>query len=134
MINEWLKKYSELKDQEKQLKAQMTETANNLKTYLQDNSIEEYVNDGIKISYKPTEKSSVNEERLIAKIKKLARSEKDLEKRKLLKSSIKKVEAIDENVLEELIYTNVINSQELEECYESKVTYTLRLAQPKNKK
>lgn len=134
MINEWLKEYSQLKEQEKELKAKLAAASGEIKSYLEKEEKEEYCYDGIKITYKPTEKVSMNEEKLILTLKKLARTTKDLELRKVIKSSIKKVEAVDENVLEELIYNGTIDSSQLEECYESKISYTLRLTQPKNKK
>lgn len=127
----WLVKYNELKDAEKKLKAELGDLGDGIKAYLTTHELEEFSHEGLKISYKPTEKSTVNEQLLIKTLKKLATKEKDAGVRKSIRACIKKVEAIDETNLETLIYNGIIPSEELEKCTENKTIYTLRLGKVK---
>lgn len=131
MMKEWLNDYAKLKEQEKELKAKITETGGKIKDYLVANKLEEFSDNGYKITYKGSERITVVEERLITTLKKLARQNKDADTKKLIRACIKKVEAVDEHLLEELVYNGTIDSESLEPCYESKMVYTLRLSKSK---
>lgn len=132
-INKLLQQYSEGKQKEKELKARLNEIGVQLKEYMTNNSIQEYENGELKLSYKPTEKSSINEDKLIGVIKRLARAEKDKEIKAQIKSCIVKTESIDEDTLENLIYSGVISAEDITECYTSKTIWTLRLGKSKKK-
>lgn len=132
-LNEVLDKYSVSKDKEKEVKAELSTLGQQLKDILSENDLEEYEFGGLKISYKPSEKSTVNEDKLINTIKKLARNTKDKDLKATIRESVIKVEAINEHHLETLLYDGTINPQDIAECYESKTTWTLRLGKSKKK-
>lgn len=130
-FKETVQQYFDLKAKEKELKAEIDFAGGEIKKYLTENKLEEFDADGVKVTYKGSERSSINEEKLIKTIKKIANNTDDKEVKKVIKSCIKKVETIDEPTLETLIYNNVIDSSDLECCYESKMIYTLRVQKAK---
>lgn len=125
--------YSQAKDDEKLIKGNLTKLGDQIKEILQANSLEEFEYGGLKISYKSSEKSSINEEKLIGVIKKLARKTKDSDKKLRIRDCIVKVEAIDERQLETLMYDGTVTPEDIAECYESKITWTLRLGKATKK-
>lgn len=133
ILNKLIGQYSQSKDKEKEVKAQLNELGTQLKELLTANELQEYEFGGLKISYKPSEKSTVNEEKLITTIKKLARATKDKDMKAKIKAAVIKVEAIDEHHLETLIYDGTVTPEDIAECYESKVTWTLRLGKASKK-
>lgn len=133
ILNKLIGKYSQSKDKEKEVKAELNELGTQLKELLTANDLQEYEFGGLKISYKPSEKSTVNEEKLITTIKKLARATKDKDMKAKIKAAVIKVEAIDEHHLETLIYDGTVTPEDIAECYESKVTWTLRLGKASKK-
>ena len=133
ILNKLIGQYSQSKDKEKEVKAELNELGTQLKELLTANDLQEYEFGGLKISYKPSEKSTVNEEKLITTIKKLARATKDKDMKAKIKAAVIKVEAIDEHHLETLIYDGTVTPEDIAECYESKVTWTLRLGKASKK-
>lgn len=131
-IKELIQLYAARKQAEKEAKDACSAVTTEVKKYMTDNGMEEAESGEWKVTYKPSERVSMNEEKLIATLKKLARKEKDKERKAEIRKAIVKVEAIDEQLLESLIYNGVIEADDIQECTESKVTYTLRLS--KNKK
>lgn len=132
-LNQLISQYSQSKDKEKQVKAELNEIGTQLKELLSANDIQEYEFGGLKISYKPSEKSTVNEDKLINTIKKLARATKDKDIKAKIRAAVIKVEAIDEHHLETLIYDGTVTPEDIAECYESKTTWTLRLGKASKK-
>lgn len=132
-LNQLISQYSQSKDKEKEVKAELNEIGTQLKELLSANDIQEYEFGGLKISYKPSEKSTVNEDKLINTIKKLARATKDKDIKAKIRAAVIKVEAIDEHHLETLIYDGTVTPEDIAECYESKTTWTLRLGKASKK-
>lgn len=132
-LNQLISQYSQSKDKEKKVKAELNEIGTQLKELLSANDIQEYEFGGLKISYKPSEKSTVNEDKLINTIKKLARATKDKDIKAKIRAAVIKVEAIDEHHLETLIYDGTVTPEDIAECYESKTTWTLRLGKASKK-
>lgn len=132
-LNQLVASYSNAKDSEKDVKASLAELGQKLKDILTENNLEEYEYGGVKISYKSSERSTVNEDKLINTVKKIARVTKDKEEKARIRAAVIKVEAIDEHHLETLIYDGTIKPEDIAECYESKVTWTLRLGKIKKK-
>lgn len=132
-LNQLISQYSQSKDKEKEVKAELNELGTQLKELLLANDIQEYEFGGLKISYKPSEKSTVNEDKLINTIKKLARATKDKDMKAKIRAAIIKVEAIDEHHLETLIYDGTVTPEDIAECYESKTIWTLRLGKASKK-
>lgn len=132
-LNQLISQYSQSKDKEKEVKAELNELGTQLKELLSANDIQEYEFGGLKISYKPSEKSTVNEDKLINTIKKLARATKDKDMKAKIRAAVIKVEAIDEHHLETLIYDGTVTPEDIAECYESKTTWTLRLGKASKK-
>ena len=132
-LNQLISQYSQSKDKEKEVKAELNEIGTQLKELLSANDIQEYEVGGLKISYKPSEKSTVNEDKLINTIKKLARATKDKDIKAKIRAAVIKVEAIDEHHLETLIYDGTVTPEDIAECYESKTTWTLRLGKASKK-
>ena len=132
-LNQLISQYSQSKDKEKEVKAELNEIGTQLKELLSANDIQEDEFGGLKISYKPSEKSTVNEDKLINTIKKLARATKDKDIKAKIRAAVIKVEAIDEHHLETLIYDGTVTPEDIAECYESKTTWTLRLGKASKK-
>lgn len=132
-LNQLISQYSQSKDKEKEVKAELNKIGTQLKELLSANDIQEYEFGGLKISYKPSEKSTVNEDKLINTIKKLARATKDKDIKVKIRAAVIKVEAIDEHHLETLIYDGTVTPEDIAECYESKTTWTLRLGKASKK-
>lgn len=133
ILNKLITSYSQSKQKEKEVKDELGKLGQQLKDILTENNLEEYQFGGLKISYKPSERSTVNEEKLIATIKKLARGTKDAEMKAKIRAAVIKVEAIDEHHLETLIYDGTVAPEDIAECYESKTTWTLRLGKASKK-
>lgn len=126
-IGSVIKSYFDFKQQEKTLKENINNDGKIIKSFMLDNAQTEYISDdGIRITYKPTEKTTMNQEKLLETIKSLIKKTKDKEIKNKIKSCIKKVEVVDEYVLEELIYNDIISDDSLSDCVETTTTYTLR--------
>ena len=126
-IRSIIKAYFDYKQEEKMLKEHLNSNGKLIKSFMLDNAQTEYISDdGIRITYKPTEKTTMNQEKLLETIKSLIKKTKDKETKDKIKSCIKKVEVVDEYVLEELIYNDIISDDSLSDCVETTTTYTLR--------
>ena len=126
-IQELVKLNKSLKVKEAELKKELKSAQEEIKKYLKETGQEKIEHEGIKVSYTMSEKCSINEELLIATIKKLARSEKDKDLKKAIRDSVIKVEAINEEHLENLLFNEVLTVEEIEHCYETKQVWTLRV-------
>lgn len=134
MIEQLVAKFKELKSDEKLLKAQLVSTTAELKTYFEENDTDEIACNEDLVTYKKSVRSKVNEEKLMECIKKLARNTKDPELKKKIRSCVKKVDTVDEDALETLMYEGTISPNALEPAYESTITRTLRLGKVKKAK
>lgn len=131
MIGNELVKYNELKSDEKIVKSQLNASKEKIVNYMTEFEVNEVTYGDLVATYKGSERSTMNEEKLIECVEKFARQTKDAETRKSIRSCIKKVKAIDESALETLIYNEIIPPEAIHSAYESKTVYTLRVAKKK---
>lgn len=118
--------YKAMSDKVKFYDDQKKEMAKQIKEFMKENDIQEIETDKCKATYKPSSKVTVNEEKLIQNIKDIARKTKDKELKAKIRKAVVKVEAIDEQYLETLIYDGFITSEQIQDSYETKQTWTLR--------
>lgn len=118
--------YKAMSDKVKFYDDQKKEMAKQIKEFMKENDIQEIETDKCKATYKPSNRVTVNEEKLIQNIKDIARKTKDKELKAKIRKAVVKVEAIDEQYLETLIYDGFITSEQIQDSYETKETWTLR--------
>ena len=129
-----IQNYNSLNLQLKSLEKDTKEAKKQLIEELESNGLNEYKDEDYKVTYKASERSSVNEEKLIALIKWLADKATTSEESKEILDAIIKVEKVDENHLENLIFAGIITPEQLEPAYESKEVWTLRVSKNRGKK
>ncbi len=118
--------YSIANDKAKEATSIKSNIGGKLKKLLEEENLEEAISNDARVTYKPTVKVTVDEEKLLASIKRLAESTKSEQLKKQLLSSIVTVEKVDEEYLETLIYDGVLSPEDIEDSYTSTESKTLR--------
>ncbi len=125
-LNELINMYSMANDKAKEATSIKSTVAGQLKNLLEEENLDEAQSSEARVTYKLSTKVTVDEEKLLASIKRLAESTKSEHLRKQLLSSIVTVEKVDEEYLETLIYDGVLSPEDIEDSYTSTETKTLR--------
>ncbi len=118
--------YSIANDKAKEATSIKANIGSKLKKLLEKENLEEAISNDTRVTYKPTVKVTVNEEKLLASIKRLAESTNSEQLKKQLLSSIVTVEKVDEEYVETLIYDGVLSPEDIEDSYTSTEFKTLR--------
>ena len=124
-LNVLLAKAVAAKEALKQAKEQEKNVTEELKLILDEEGISKGTIDGIKVNYTTCNKSSINEDKLLAIVKQLAQEQPEL------LSCIETKEVINENTLEELMYQGFITPGDIQAAYEEKQYKTLKLKRVK---
>ena len=103
-----LNKLTQIKEINKKNKDIEKDLVNETKTVLEEQGISKGQYDGIKVDYKEVVKLSIDEDKQLSIIKQLAKSNPTI-----LDCIITK-EVVDENILEDLIYTGIIDPTDLQ--------------------
>ena len=103
-----LNKLTQIKELNKKNKDIEKDLVNETKTILEEQGISKGQYDGIKVDYKEVVKLSIDEDKQLSIIKQLAESNPAI-----LDCIITK-EVVDENILEDLIYTGIIDPTDLQ--------------------
>ncbi len=103
-----LNKLTQIKELNKKNKDIEKDLVNETKTILEEQGISKGQYDGIKVDYKEVVKLSIDEDKQLSIIKQLAKSNPAI-----LDCIITK-EVVDENILEDLIYTGIIDPTDLQ--------------------
>lgn len=125
--------YYQVKARESVVKKEIKEDQTFIKKYFKDNKIEVFEINGIKATVRDAEKVTFNKEALLVHIKKLMKT-KD---KKEVKGLVKRTEYVDESILEDLIYREILTPDEiaaLAEFQDVKITQTLNIKGPKKAK
>ncbi len=125
-LNKLIDEYLIANDRAKEATSIKSTVAGQLKNLLEEENLEEAQSSEARVTYKLSTKVTVNEEKLLACIKRLAESTSSEQIRKQLLSSIITVEKVDEEYLETLIYDGVLSPEDIEDSYTSTQSKTLR--------
>lgn len=118
----------QIKDELKKLKDQEKKLADQFKEFLHNEGINRLddSDNGLYASLTASERVVWNEDALLKTIKDIM-EELDEELREDLGECIKVKEYIDENELENIIQSGLVDIDELKDCYEIKTSYTLNI-------
>lgn len=111
-----VEKYVELDAQQKALKKELDPMNKEIKAHMKSNNMKEFKTADFKVSFSVQERTSMNEDALLKKLKALGLTE-----------AIVTVEKPDETVLEKLIYEGKLDASELESCIERKFVEVLKV-------
>lgn len=103
-----LNKLTQIKELNKKNKDIEKDLVNETKTVLEEQGISKGQYDGIKVDYREIVKLSIDEDKQLSILKQLAKSNPTI-----LDCIITK-EVVDENILEDLIYTGIIDPADLQ--------------------
>jgi vancomycin resistance protein YoaR len=115
-IIEKVTNYAELDAKAKQLEELKKPLNAEIKSYMKHNDLKEVSAAGIKAVYGKQERVSMNQDKLLDKVKQLG-----------LNHAIKTIEVVDEQVLESMIFNGELNASQIEECMERKIIETLTI-------
>lgn len=116
VFREKLKEFAKLDAEMKRIKKEADKLKSDVKDYMGLNDLDEFEDGPVKATYQIQERKNMNEAKLIQKLKDLG-----------LDNAIKKVEAVDQAVVEDLIYDGVLNPKYLDECIERKQVTVLKV-------
>lgn len=115
-IIEKVTNYAELDAKAKQLEELKKPLNSEIKAYMKHNDLKEVSAAGIKAVYGKQERVSMNQDKLLDKVKQLG-----------LNHAIKTVEVVDEQVIESMIFNGELNASQIEDCIERKIIETLTI-------
>jgi hypothetical protein len=110
-------KYHELNEQSKGLKKQLDPINKDIKAYMKEERLSKYEAGDIKVAFSVQERTTMNEDALVEKLKALGLTE-----------AIKTVEKPNEEVIEHLLYEGKLAASELESCVEKKFIEVLKVS------
>lgn len=135
-MEELVKKVQECKEELKQAKTNEKYWTDMLKDKLEKQGIEKLQcpSIGLKVAYVDTTRSTMNEDKLINIIKKIADETEDLQVRYKILETIDYKPVINEEKLQELLYGSLLSTEDIESAMETKTYKTLRLGKMKGDK
>lgn len=122
-IEEQVKQYADLDAKAKQIDDMKKPLNVAIKAYMRDNGIHEVAVDGIKAVFGKQERVSMNEAKLLEKVKGLG-----------LTQAIKTIEVVDEDIINQMVYEGTLEPSLIEDCVETKVVETLTIRGGKKRK
>ena len=121
-IEEKVKNYAELDAKGKKIDEMKKPLNAEIKAYMKENGIKEVATAGVKAVFGIQERVSMNEARLLEKVKRLG-----------LNQAIKVIEVVDEDAIQEMIFKGELDAAEIESCIERKQIETLTIKGAKGK-
>lgn len=121
-LNETIKDYFKLDQQEKQAKAKKEPLNKMIKAEFKAQGINYIIHEGIKADVKQQTKSTVNEDKLLQKLKDLGLTE-----------CIKVVEVPDLDKIEEMLYHEQLDPQIIADCTTTQIIDVLTVKEVKGK-
>lgn len=115
-FDETIQQYAELDAEAKALKKQLDPMNKDIKSHMKFAGLKKYEVGDIKVSYNVQERTNMNEDALVEKLRGLGLTE-----------AIKTVEKPNEAVIEQLIYEGKLPASELESCIEKKYIEVLKV-------
>lgn len=101
----------------KEMKSKMDPLNKKIKKYMSENKMKNFEAGDVKVSYQLQTRSTMNEDALIGRLKKLG-----------LHEAIKTVEKPDEQVIEQLIFEGKLPASELQSCITTKYVEVLKVS------
>lgn len=86
------------------------------------------------VSYTETVKSTINEQKLVELMINYINNTPNEEDALYISKCLKKITIVDEDILQDLIYTGYIDLEDIQPAYDEKVTKTLRVKNTKGGK
>lgn len=108
--------FAELDAEQKRLKKEGDPLKDKIKTIMNEHEMDRFEKGPIQVTFSIQERRTMNEERLLQKLKSLGLTE-----------AIKTVEKPDQQVIEDLIYEGALDPSDLDECIERKQVEVLRV-------
>lgn len=115
-LKELVFKFAKIDAEQKRLKKLGDPLKNKIKKYMLQNGLDTFKEGPVTASFKIQERTSMNEDKLVSKLKSLG-----------LFEAIKTVEVPDQAVIEELIYEGKLDPIELDDCIIRKNVEVLRV-------
>jgi hypothetical protein len=122
-LRELIKDYHTYNTKEKEFKNLKDPLNKKIKEIMKNHNLQEFEADDLVAAYSETEKVSMNEERLLRKLKELG-----------LEEAIETIERPNQSVVEQLIYDGKLDPAAIADCVETSVVATLRIKKLKGKK
>lgn len=116
VIDELIQKYYHIKEDEKEVKQVVDELNAEIKSYFKEKRLDKYETNGYKASVTKVIKKKYIDKLLIPRLKSLGFSE-----------AIDKVEVINNDVLESLLYNNKLKIEDIEDCQNIEEIISLRV-------
>lgn len=116
IIDELIQKYYHIKQDEKEVKQVVDELNEKIKSYFKEKCLDKYETNDYKASVTKVIKKNYIDKLLIPRLKSLGFSE-----------AIDKVEVINNDVLESLLYNNKLKIEDIEDCQNIQETISLRV-------
>ena len=116
VIDELIQKYYHIKEDEKEVKQVVDELNAEIKNYFKEKRLDKYETNGYKASVTKVIKKKYIDKLLIPRLKSLGFSE-----------AIDKVEVINNDVLESLLYNNKLKIEDIEDCQNIEEIISLRV-------
>lgn len=116
IIDELIQKYYHIKQDEKEVKQVVDELNEKIKSYFKEKRLDKYETNDYKASVTKVIKKNYIDKLLIPRLKSLGFSE-----------AIDKVEVINNDVLESLLYNNKLKIEDIEDCQNIQETISLRV-------
>lgn len=121
-IENLVKTYHSLDSQIKELESEKKPLNLTLKDHMRQNGLKDLAVGGLKLSFSVQERASMNEAKLLRRLKELG-----------LDEAVKMVEVPDQAVIERMLYDGTLTPQTLADCTETKVVETLSVKEVKTK-
>ena len=129
---ELLQRCKEMKDQEKEVKAETKKLTDEVKTEFQSRDINEYNVPGICcVKCTEVEKTSMNEEKLIDILTSIINTQKDVQVADSLKQCIEYKPCINEKKIQQLIYQGLLNIEDIAPAMETSIQTRLIFSKSK---
>lgn len=127
-----LERCKEMKDQEKEVKAETKKLTDEVKTEFKSRAINEYNVPGVCcVKCTEVEKTSMNEDMLLDIITTISNAQKDEQTAQLISQCIEYKPCINEKKVQQLIYQGFLNVEDIAPAMETSIQTRLTFSKPK---
>ena len=127
-----LERCKEMKDQEKEVKAETKKLTDQVKTEFKSRGINEYnVPGSCCVKCTEVERTSINEEQLVDILTKIIDAQKDIQVADSLKQCIEYKPSVNEKKVQQLIYQGLLNVEDIAPAMETSIQTRLTFSKPK---
>lgn len=127
-----LERCKEMKDQEKEIKAETKKLTDLVKTEFKGRGISQYNVPGVCcVKCTEVEKTSINEDKLLDIITTISKAQKDAQTADMLRQCIEYKPCINEKRVQQLIYQGILNVEDIAPASETRIETRLTFSKPK---